>query len=270
MPDSLFVIGATGRIGVPLCRHLALRNLPFVAVVRDSSEWRGFDVPGERRVVDLGDVRSLAHLLVDTRRIICCAHARFIPGLLAAAHHDARLVLLGGAIRSAKGFNGDDIGVRAGEAAFMSSGRRGVMLHPAFLYGPTNLRAQRDRLRQVSFLVLPRGGRTNLQPVHEDDLAAAVVAAAETDWHGPRSIVLAGPEKVTVAGYLRALAHAGQAKVPRIIGAPGLLQRAVGGLGEGPELQLPFDEQAFPPQPFTDLIARAPMALATGLERAFT
>jgi nucleoside-diphosphate-sugar epimerase len=270
MADALFVIGASGRTGVALCRRLAAAGRLYVPVVRDGTRWRELGLPGERRVADLADGRSLAATLADARVIVCCAHAGYNPGLLAATHETVRFVLLGGTVRFSRNPDGDGVGVKAGEAAFMGSGRSGLMLHPTFIYGHDTIATLLARLRASSMLTLQGGGKVLIQPVHEDDIAEAIMLAVDRDWPGPRAVVAAGPESLAFRDFLAAVAKAGGIGPPRVVGMPGFLMGALGRGQASAEFHLPAEDQKFSIAGFAELLGRPPIPLAEGLARALS
>jgi nucleoside-diphosphate-sugar epimerase len=270
MADDIFVIGATGRTGALLCRRLAALGRRYVPVVRDAAKWRALGLPGERRVVDLADNRTLADSLADATCLVSFAHARHVPALLAATEPEVRFVLLGGIARYERHPEGDGVGIRAGEGAFMSSGRSGVMLHPTMTYGRDSVHAVLARLRAGALLALPAGGRTRVQPVFEGDLVDAIVLAIDHAWPGPRTIVAAGPEGMPLAAFLRTIAERAGVAAPHIVGMPGLLMGRFGLREALAELHLPSEDQDFPTEPFQALLGRPPLRLAEGLARALS
>jgi hypothetical protein len=264
--DLLYILGADEPSGITYCRHLAAAGKPFVPVVQDVAAWRASGLPGEHLGIDFANLLSMATVLADARRILCCAHPRHVPSLLAVLHHDIRLILLGGAIRYGRNPDGEGIGVRAGEAAFKSSSRSGVMLHPTYLYGHVSIAAQIAQLRRTRTLLLPEGARRRVQPLHEDDLVAAIEAALEVDWPGPRNLVLAGPETMPMLAYLEAVARGGRIPLPRLVRLPAL----AGSFGSAAAARLgwPPEDQSFPVAPFEMLVGRPPLGFAAGLARA--
>lgn len=263
MTGAVFVLGATGRCGAALCRRLAADGRPYVPVMRDPEAWRPLGLPGERRVVDLADTRTLADTLADARHIISCAPASFLPGILAVTGPDLRIVALAGPIRYSRTPDGDGLGVRAGEAAFISSGRRGVMLHPTFLYGRHSAGQLLERMRGAKVIALPGGGRRIVQPIHEDDITDAILVAIDRDWPGPRNLVAAGPRAVRFDGFLTALAEAARVPMPRLMTVPGMF---AGMLGAG-DFHLPDEDQAFPADPLAELLGRPALTPEAGLAR---
>lgn len=265
MTDAPFIVGATGRCGAAVCRRLAESGLPYVPVIRSVEAWRALGLPGERRVVDLADVRTLADVLSDARLILCCAPAGYLPGLLAVTDPDIRLIALAGPIRYSRAHDGDGLGERAGEAAFLSSGRRGVLLHPAYLYGRASIARLLARLRGARMLALPGGGRRVVQPVLEDDVVEALIAAAGRDWPGPRNMVAAGPRAMRFDAFLTALATAAGLPAPRIVGLPGMLAGVLGG-----GIPVPDEDQAHPVEPLANLLGHPATPPETGLQRCLS
>ncbi len=244
-----------------MCRRLAEAGRTYVPVMRNVAAWRSLGLPGERRVVDLADVRTMTDALSDARLIICCAPPSFLPGILTVTDHDVRLIALAGPIRYRRTTDGDELGKRAGQAAFISSGRRGVMLHPTFLYGRSEVGALLTRLRASKMIALPGGGRRIIQPVHEGDVTDAILQAIDWDWPGPRNLVAAGPRPMRFDAFLAAIARAAGVAMPRLMTVPGMF---AGVLGAG-DFHLPDEDQNFPLEPLTELLGRPPVALDAGL-----
>lgn len=260
--ETVFVIGATGRTGAALCRRLTEAGQRYVPVVRDAIKWRALALPGERRVIDLSDPRWIGDSLAEARVVISCAHARYTASLLAATPEHAVYVLLGSFRRFAQEPDGDGLGVQAGEAAFLASGRRGAMLHPGLIYGGMPTRNLAEALGARRVVLLPRGGRVMVQPIHLDDVASCLVAAAGHDWQGPRALALPGPEQISYAGFLRRIAAAAGQREPLVLRAPA---QFCGPLALG----MPGEDQAMAGERMVALLGVRPVGLAAGLARCF-
>lgn len=92
------------------------------------------------------------------------------------------------------------------EAVVQDSGLAWTVLRPTMIYGhpgDRNLSRLLTLLRRVPLLPVPGGGRGLQQPVHVDDLATAVLAAAEAPQAVGRRYDIAGPEPVTFRDLLR-------------------------------------------------------------------
>ena len=57
-------------------------------------------------------------------------------------------------------------------------------------------------------LPLPGGGRFLVQPIHQSDVARCIRSALDRAWPDPQSLVIAGPEPVPYADFVRAVAAA--------------------------------------------------------------
>ena len=133
---AVHVIGASGRSGLAAVprpgRATGWRSCRWCAMRRNGA--RAVSRP-RRRGADLTDAAALRAALRGATRIVSCAHARFAPAVLAAAPPDARYVFLGSTRKFTRWPDAHGRGVQAGEAAFLASGRAGVMLHPTMIYG---------------------------------------------------------------------------------------------------------------------------------------
>ena len=131
--------------------------------------------------------------------------------MLAAAPAEARFVFLGSTRKFTRWPDAHGNGVLAGEAAFLASGRSGVMLHPTMIYGAQgedNVQRLAALLRRLPFVPLPGGGTALVQPIHQDDVTRAICAALQRDWGGPHALVIAGPTPLPYADFVRAVAAA--------------------------------------------------------------
>jgi nucleoside-diphosphate-sugar epimerase len=272
------VIGASGRSGTALCRSLAAPGVPFVPIVRNPA--RGTALP-DARIADIEDPPRLRTTLADAARIVCCAHARYAPAVLAAAPTDARLVFLGSTRKFTRWPDAHGSGVMAGEAAFLASGRAGTMLHPTMIYGAQgedNVQRLAALLRRLPLMPLPGGGTALVQPIHQDDVTRAIRAALDIAWDGPQALVIAGPTPLPYAAFVRAVATAAGLRPPRIVPLPaGPLMALAAVLRYIPllprirpaEIRRLLENKSFDVRPMIDTLGFAPIPLAEGLARTF-
>ncbi|WP_428488636.1 SDR family oxidoreductase [Rhodopila sp.] len=282
MTDPIHVIGASGRSGLALCRSLLAEGQPPVPVVRTPAKWRQSALPGTPRQADLVAPDTLRAALHDARRIVSCAHARHTPAIIAAAPASATLVLLGSTRKFTRWPDAHGNGVAAGEAALLASGRPGVMLHPTMIYGAqgeNNVQRLAALLRRLPVLPLPGGGRFLLQPIHQDDVTRCIRAALTHPWDGPNSLVIAGPEAVRYADFVRAVAAAAGLRPPRILPFPAapliLAARITRHLPTLPtvqpeEIRRLLEDKAFRIDTMRELLGVEPIPLAKGLALTFT
>ncbi len=282
MPTGpVHVIGASGRSGLALCRALAVDGVAVAPVVRDAAKWRAGGLAGVPRVANLTDAAALRAALAGATRIVSCAHARFAPAVLAAAPPDARHVFLGSTRKFTRWPDAHGRGVQEGEAAFLTSGRAGVMLHPTMIYGAQgedNVQRLAVLLRRLPIVPLPGGGRALVQPIHQDDLTRCILAALAIAWDGPHSLVVAGPTALPYADFVRAVALAAGLRRPRIVAIPAWPMIAAAPLTallpgvptvRLAEIRRLLEDKAFDTAPMIDTLHVQPIPLADGLVRDF-
>ena len=281
MDQHVHVIGASGRSGVALCRALRADGRSVVPVVRDAAKWRAVGTGEPAQIADLADPAALAAALVDAGRVASCAHARHTAAIIAAAPVPARLVLLGSTRRFTRWPDAHGAGVLAGEAALLRSGRSGVMLHPTMIFGAQgedNVQRLAALLRRLPFVPLPGGGRSLVQPIHQDDLNRCVRAALRIAWDGPHTMVIAGPVPLPYAGFVRAVAAAAGLPPPRVLPVPAWLLRAAAPLTavlpglpriRGDEIRRLLEDKAFPIGAMIATLGVQPISLDEGLARTF-
>ena len=278
---QVHIIGASGRSGLALSRALLAAGDTIVPVVRDRARWAAGGPMVPPRIADLADPGGLAAALTDATAVVCCAHARHAAFVVAAAPPAARLVFLGSTRKFTRWPDDHGNGVLAGEAAFLASGRQGVMLHPTMIYGAlgeNNVQRLAALLRRLPVLPLSAGGAALVQPIHQDDVTRALLAALARDWAGPHSLVVAGPCPVTYAAFIRAIAAAAGLRPPRILSVPAppliaaaALTRFLPGLPTiaPAEVRRLLEDKAFDVAPMIDALGFIPAALSEGLARTF-
>jgi nucleoside-diphosphate-sugar epimerase len=275
------LIGASGRSGQALARALTARGEAFLPVVRDAAKWSALGLAQAPRVADLRDAPALAAALAGATRIVSCAHARHAPALLAAAPRDAALVLMGSTRRFSRWPDDHGDGVRAGEAAFLASGRAGVMLHPTMIYGAQgedNVQRLAALMRRLPVLALPGGGRSLVQPVHQDDVTAALLAALDRVGSLTGTLAIAGPEAMAYRDFCAAVARAAGLAPRPVLALPSRLLMALAPLTRAlpflprigvEEIRRLTEDKAFDIAPARAALGFAPRSLEAGLALTF-
>ena len=274
------VIGASGRSGAALCRALSDAGHGFVPVIRSPERWALCGLPGAPRIADLTDTGALRAALADAQSIVSCAHARHAPTILAASPPGARFVFLGSTRKFTRYPDAHGDGVLAGEAAFLASGRAGVMLHPTMIYGAQgedNVQRLAALLRRLPVVPLPGGGRSLVQPIHQSDVTACVLATIARDWDGPHALVIAGPVPLPYAQFVRAIASAAGLRPPSILPVPAAPLIAAAWLTRLPgvptvraaEIRRLLEDKAFDIEPMQSALGVTPRGLAEGLALMF-
>ncbi len=270
------VIAATGRSGQALCRALTACGVDVVPVVRNVEKFGTTALPFAARQADLGDTAALTKALADATHIANTAHARHAAAILAAAPRTARVVLMGSTRRFTKWPDAHGRGVIAGETALRAWGGDGVILHPTMIYGAegeNNVRRLAALARRLPVLPLPAGGRCLVQPIHQDDVTACLVAALARPWGTPQAVVVAGPAPLTYADFIRAIAHAAGLRTPRVLPLPAWLLMALSPLTALPglprihadEIRRLLEDKAFAIDDMRALLGVIPRPLAVGL-----
>jgi uncharacterized protein YbjT (DUF2867 family) len=278
---QVHVIGASGRSGRALCASLLSDGTGVVPVVRDAGRWAAARMDAAPRVADLRDAAALREALRDAAHVVSCAHARHAPAIIAAAPTDAVLILLGSTRKFTRWPDEHGNGVLAGEAAFLTSGRKGVMLHPTMIYGASgedNVRRLAALLRRLPLVPLPEGGRALVQPIYQDDVTRAIRAALSRDWDSAESLVVAGPAAVPYAEFVRQVAAAAGVRCPRILSLPVAPLVAAAGVTRvlpfvprvrGSEIRRLLEDKAFDIGPMRARLGIEPVPLHEGLARTF-
>ena len=257
--------------------------------MRSAARWAETGLPAQPRLADLTAPAALSSApmsaalpaaLADATLIASCAHARHTPAILAASPPAARLVLLGSTRKFTRFPDAHGNGVLAGEAAFLASGRSGVMLHPTMIYGAQgedNVRRLAALLARLPVVPLPGGGRSRVQPIHQDDVTACLLAALARSWDGPHSLTIAGPDALTYADFVRAVARAAGLRAPRIVGVPAGALMAGAWLTRLPglpridpaEIRRLLEDKAFDARPMQRELRVTPIELDAGLALTF-
>jgi nucleoside-diphosphate-sugar epimerase len=286
VPEPVHVIGASGRSGAALVRALLAGGFAVRPVARDPRRWEAAAPPPHPRLAplaraDLGHQAALRAALAGATRLGSTAHARWTAPLLEAAPPGARLVLLGSTRRYTRWPDRHGEGVRLGEDAFLASGRPGVMLHPTMIYGAQgedNVQRLAALLRRLPLVPLPGGGRALVQPIHQDDLSRAILAALAVPWTRPEVLVVAGPAPVRYADFVRAVAAAAGLAPPRILPVPTAALLALApplsrlpGLRRvtSAEIRRLGEDKAFDVGPMFATLGVRPVSLEQGLARTF-
>ena len=288
MTDAVFVIGAGGRSGAPLCRALLERGVPVVPVLRNVGRLPA-DIASRAqppRIVDLHGVEAqLCEALAEAQYVISTAHASHIPTLLRATAPETVLIGLGSTRKFTRWPDAHGNGVKRGEVALLESGRAGMLLHPTMIYGAqgeNNVQRLAALLRKLPVVPLPGGGRALVQPIHQDDVTRCLVAALGLAQSGqlirPRSLVIAGPEAVTYRDFTKAVARAAGLRMPSVVPVPAPLLmaalpllRLLPGLPKigADEIRRLLEDKAFDIAPMEEILSVTPVPLEEGLRGLF-
>jgi nucleoside-diphosphate-sugar epimerase len=279
--DPVHIIGASGRSGAALCRALLAAGAACIPLVRSRAKWEATGIGAAACIADIADTAALRAALADARLIVSTAHARYAPLILEAAPASARFVFLGSTRKFTRWPDEHARGVLVGEAAFLASGRTGVMLHPTMIYGAQgedNVQRLAALLRRLPFIPLPGGGKALVQPIHQSDVTRAIAAALAISWSGPNSVTIAGPVPLPYADLVRAVAKAASLHPPRILPLPAAPLMGAAALTRllpvlptvhPAEIRRLLEDKAFDIEPMRRTLGIDPMPLGEGLARTF-
>ena len=281
-PGPVHVIGASGRSGQALVRALLAQGVPVVPVVRSAARWAATGIALIPRIADLEqDDDALAAALAGATRIASAAHARHAGRILQAAPTGASFVFLGSTRKFTRWPDDHGNGVLSGERAFLASGRRGVMLHPTMIYGAEgedNVQRLAALLKRLPVVPLPGGGQALVQPIHQSDVTASMLAALGRTWDAPHSLVIAGPDVVPYRRFVALVAAAAGLSPRPVVPIPAwplmlgaLLARPIPGLPSigAAEIRRLMEDKAFDIAPMRGELGVAPISLPDGLARTF-
>lgn len=272
------LLGAGGRTGRIVARLLSRSGHEVTALGRNPERLAAAEA-AERRSFDAGDAAALRDALSDARLVATTLHARFVPATLACLPAGVGRFVALGSTRAFTRFPDEAAEqVRAAERA-MASRPRSVLLHPTMIYGAqgeNNLRRLAQHLRRTRLVPLPCGGASLIQPVHVEDVARAVAAALFAEPAPESPVVVAGPEPMSYAEFVRAVGRSLGVEA-RIVPVPAALlmlaaplSRLIPGLPEirPDEVRRLLEDKAFDVAPLRNLLGVDPIPFAEGLRRS--
>lgn len=164
----------------------------------------------------------------------------------------------------------------AAEASVRGSGLDWTILRPTMIYGgpdDRNIARLLQVLRRSPVLPVPGGGHRLQQPVHVEDLAAALLAALSSDAAVGSTYDVAGPEAITFRDLLQTAAGAAGRRV-RLVPVP--MRPTIGALRvyervasrpriKAEQLERLAEDKAFDITPAVRDLAYAPRSFADGV-----
>ncbi|MCU1486945.1 MAG: NAD-dependent epimerase/dehydratase [Actinomycetia bacterium] len=229
MGSTVLVTGASGFLGRRVVRGLADRGHEPVGFVRSSAAADVVRSAGGGVVVgDLDDPATLdrAHAEVGPDQIVHVASLGFghAEAMVQAAEGAgvARTVFVSTTAVLTRLDAGSKSVRLAAEATIAASSLDWLVLRPSMIYGAPGDRNMERLLRYLArggVVPMPGGGRGLQQPVHVDDLAAAVVATLDLVLLDHRIVTLAGPEALPLREVVAEAAWA-LGRRPRAVPVP--------------------------------------------------
>jgi nucleoside-diphosphate-sugar epimerase len=155
------------------------------------------------------------------------------------------------------------------------------MLHPTMIYGAQaedNVQRLAALMRRLPLLPLPGGGHSLVQPVHQEDVTAALLAALERTPSLSGTLVLAGPEAMAYRDFCAAVARAAGIAPRPVLPLPSPLLMALAPLTRAlpflpsigaEEIRRLTENKAFDIAPARAALGFAPRSLESGLGLTF-
>ena len=214
----LLVTGGSGFLGGYVLREAARRGHETVALARSMAAARTAAERGAQPIPgDLDDTGRLHEAFAAARcdALLNLASLGFGhgPAIVAAAEEACigRAVFVSTtAVTTALAPATKSVRLAA-ERQIRSSGLQWTILRPTMIYGAPgdrNLSRLLALLRRTPLLPVPGGGRHLQQPVHVEDVADAILTAAERPATAGMTYDVAGPEPLSFADLLRTSARA--------------------------------------------------------------
>lgn len=223
---KVLLTGSTGFIGAALRERLLAAGHEVLCVGRHApagphrcSQWRVLDFAQARTPADwqplLGGCEAVVNAVGIFRETATqrfdTLHAEAPCALFraCAAAGVRRVVQLSALGADAQARTAYHRSKHAADLCLLELPVEGVVVKPSLVFGPEGTSSRSLlTLATLPLLVLPGGGHQPVQPIHRDDLAAAIVALVE--WPLPAAkreccIALVGPAPLTFAEYLQAL-----------------------------------------------------------------
>lgn len=186
MSERLFITGATGNTGQALLRLLvsggAFEPSSVTCLCRPGGRGERL-LPFGVRIAggDASSAESVARVYRGEEIVVHISSYRHAEAVLAGCRGMKRLVMISSTgVHSSYREIAKDIA--AAEGAVERSGAAFTILRPTMIYGTAADRNISKMIRLVAkspVVPLPGGGRSVFQPVHVEDLAAAILAAIE-------------------------------------------------------------------------------------------
>ena len=226
---KVHVTGGSGFTGQFVIRELAARGHTVYALARSPNAAASIEGAGATPVtgdLDAPETLTRAFSHGDPEVLVNVASLGFghAPAIIAAAEAaglQRGVFVSTTAITTA--LNAPSKAVRiAAEEAVKCSSLVWTIIRPTMIYGTPgdrNIWRLLCLLTRTPVVPLPGGGRRLQQPVHVEDLADAIVCAAERDVAAGRTYDIAGPEPLTFRELVTQAADA-VGKSPRIVALP--------------------------------------------------
>jgi len=213
VPVRIMITGASGFIGRRLADALRRAGHAVIeATRRDADFTRDLDVAAWLpRLTDVDAVINAVGILRERdEQTFDNVHARAPRALFAAcAAAGVRRVVQISALGADRGTSGYFRSKRAADEYLAQLPLAWTIVQPSLVFGVGGASARLFALlASLPIVPLPGNGQQQVQPVHIDDLVAALVAIVQRDELAGRRVILVGPEALSLRDFLARLRRA--------------------------------------------------------------
>jgi len=209
------VAGATGFTGRRVAARLAATGVPLRCLVRESSDLSVLPPGVATSLGDLGDATSLDTWLTGARTLVYVASMGFghVPGVIDAMRRCGvqRAVFVSTTAIFTRLPAPSKVVRTAAEEAVTTSGLAWTIVRPTMIYGAPGDRNIERLIRLLArrrLVPVPGSGEYLVQPVHVDDLADGIAAAATCDAAVGNAYSLSGRAPLSLNATIEAAAAA--------------------------------------------------------------
>jgi uncharacterized protein YbjT (DUF2867 family) len=224
MRTTIAITGALGFVAARLIPHLVERGTPLVFVVRPGRDATRLERSGEIRRADLDRPETCTDAFKGVNAIVHLSGLSQVTGLvpvLESAGVKRGVFVSSAGVHTRLVSPGSDA-KRRGEAKLRASSIDYTILRPSMIYGTPadrNMARLLHWIRSNPVLLIPGNGSTLQQPIHVDDLVAAILAALDRPESARREYDVGGPEALPLREIIRLSASALGRRV-HVIGVP--------------------------------------------------
>ncbi len=208
-PRVIAISGARGFVASHLIPRLMAAGSPVIGIVRPGRDASALESAGVQvRRADLSDPAASRVTFLGADALVHLSGIAQVPRFLDALESAGvrRAIFVGSAgVYTRLASSGADA-KRAGEARLAASNTAWTILRPSMIYGTPadrNLARLLRWLRRSPLVPVPGGGSTPQQPVHVEDLCAAIEAALDRPQSAGHAYDVGGPEALALAELIR-------------------------------------------------------------------
>ncbi len=276
--QRITIVGATSGPGKSLLLKLGRKGYQVTGIGRDPEKIEQIRriLQGSKAVIQAIDVSKDLSFLESTDILVHCSRPDLVHNLL--SENLSRFIALGSTRKFTHFPDQRCRDVETMERMVMSSSIPATVLHPTLIYGAdgfSNIERIIGIARKFPVIPLPRGGMSLIQPVHCDDVSAALMRCLDNDRVINQSIVIAGPSPMTYRTFVQTTLAA-MNLTARVISMPCSLIKALAGITRylpgvplirSDEVQRLLEDKNFDTHQMQNLLSVIPRSFDTGIRQ---